>query len=147
MPSHNWVDVHVQIRQCLFWGLVQLFPSGDVGSCARKPFLPSAIRIIPSRGIAYEDLAWFLATCPQEGFRNGAEAVSAATKACELSHSKRSGCYDTLAVAYAEAGDSDQAVKYEEQALNDSSLAPKEREEREKRLALFQQRKPFRDEF
>ncbi len=106
-----------------------------------------AIRIIPSRGIAYEDLAWFLATCPQEGFRNGAEAVSAATKACELSHSKRSGCYDTLAAAYAEAGDFDQAVKYEKQSLKDSSLAPKEREEREKRLALFQQRKPFRDEF
>ena len=30
---------------------------------------------------------------------------------------------------------------------NDSSLAPKERQEREKRLALFQQQKPFRDEF
>ena len=57
------------------------------------------------------------------------------------------GCYDTLAVAYAEAGDFDQAVKYEKQSLKDSSLAPKEREEREKRLALFQQRKSFRDEF
>jgi hypothetical protein len=52
-----------------------------------------------------------------------------------------------LAVAYAEAGDFDQAVQYEEQALNDSSLAPKERQERKKRLALFQQGKPFRDEF
>src|SRR5207249_6613865 len=106
-----------------------------------------AIRIIPSRGIAYDNLAWFLTTCLQEGFRNGAEAVSAAKKACELSHWKRSGSIDTLAAAYGEAGDLDQAVKYEKQSLNDSSLAPKEREEREKRLALFQQRKPFRDEF
>ena len=46
-----------------------------------------------------------------------------------------------------EAGDFDQAVKYEKQALNDSSIAPKEREEREKRLAFFEQRKPFREEF
>jgi len=52
-----------------------------------------------------------------------------------------------LAAAYAEAGDFDQAVKHERQALNDSSLVRKEREEREKHLALFQQRKPFRDEF
>jgi hypothetical protein len=52
-----------------------------------------------------------------------------------------------LAAAYAEAGDFDQAVKYEKQSLSDSSMAPKERQEREKRLALFQQRKPFRDEF
>jgi hypothetical protein len=49
--------------------------------------------------------------------------------------------------ACAEAGDFDQGVRYEKQALNDSSLAPKEREQREKRLALFKQRKTFRDEF
>ncbi len=50
-------------------------------------------------------------------------------------------------LAYAEADDFDQAVKYEKQALNDSSLVPKERAEREKRLALFEQRKPYREEF
>jgi tetratricopeptide (TPR) repeat protein len=106
-----------------------------------------AVRIIPSHEISYGNLAWFLATCPSDRFRNGTEAVSAAKKACELSHWQNSGLIDTLAVAYAEAGDFDEAIKYEKQALIDSSLAPKEREEREKRLALFQQRKPFRDEF
>jgi len=60
---------------------------------------------------------------------------------------RQGGCKDTLAAAYAEAGDFDRAIKYEKQALDDSSVAPKEREEREKRLTLFQQRKPFRDEF
>jgi tetratricopeptide (TPR) repeat protein len=106
-----------------------------------------AVRIIPSRGTAYENLSWFLATCPNNRLRNGNEAVSVAKKAYELSDGKRSESHDTLAVAYAETGDFDQAIKYEKQALTDSSLAPKERQEREKRLALFQQRKPFRDEF
>jgi tetratricopeptide (TPR) repeat protein len=109
--------------------------------------LREAVRLAPERSTANDNLAWFLATCPNDRFRNGTEAVSVAKKACELSDWKRSGCHDTLAVAYAEAGDFDQAVKYEKQAVNDSSLAPKEREERENRLALFQQRKPFRDEF
>jgi len=52
-----------------------------------------------------------------------------------------------LAAAYAEAGDFDQAVKYEKQALTDSSLASKQREEFEKRLSLFEQRRPFREQF
>jgi len=67
---------------------------------------------------------------------------------CDRCHvGKTSGFIDVLAAAYAEAGDFDQAVKYEKQSLTDSSLAPKERQEREKRLALFQQGKTFRDQF
>jgi TonB family protein len=106
-----------------------------------------AVRVMPKGSKPNSMLAWFLATCPEERFRNGADAVSAAKKACDLRHWKGSECYDTLAVAYAEAGDFDQAINYEKQSLNDSSLAPKERAEHEKRVALFEQRKPFRDEF
>ena len=109
--------------------------------------LRESLRVAPKDSGACYELAWFLATCPEDRFRSGAEAVSTATKGCELSHWENSGLIDALATAYAEAGAVDQAVKYEKQALNDSSLAPKEREEREKRLALFNQRKPFRDEF
>lgn len=108
--------------------------------------LREAVHQTPERSVANDNLAWFLATCPEDRFRNGTDAVFFAKKACELSHWQRSGEIDTLATAYAELGDFDQAVKYEKQALNDSSLAPKEREEREKRLALFQQRKPFRED-
>jgi tetratricopeptide (TPR) repeat protein len=106
-----------------------------------------AVRVMPSHETSYGNLAWFLATCPSDRFRNGTEAVSAAKNACELSHWQNSGFIDALAAAYAEAGGFEQAVKYEKQSLTDSSLAPKERQEREKRLALFQQRKPFRDDF
>jgi Tfp pilus assembly protein PilF len=107
--------------------------------------LREAVRLMPKDPTANNSLAWFLATCPEERFRNGTEAVSATTKACELSQWERSGSIDTLAAAYAEVGDFDQATKYEKQSI-DASLSPKKREEYEKRLALFQQRKPFRDE-
>jgi len=116
------------------------------GGLALRDF-QEAVRVMPKDSRPNSMLAWLLATCPDSRFRNGAEGVSAAKKACELSQWQRSSCIDTLAAAYAEAGDFEQAVKYEKQSLTDSSLAPKERQEREKRLALFQQQKPFRDEF
>jgi TonB family protein len=106
-----------------------------------------AVRVMSNHYTANDNLAWFLATCSEKRFRNGTEAVSTAKKACELSQWKSFGCYDTLAAAYAEAGDFDQAVKYEKHALDDSSVSSKEREEREKRLALFEHKKPFREEF
>jgi TonB family protein len=109
--------------------------------------LRESVHLAPNDPGAYYELAWFLATCPEDRFRNGADAVSIARKGCEISQWKNSGIIDALAAGYAQAGDFDQAVKYEKQALTDSSLASKEREEREKRVALFQQRKPFRDEF
>jgi TonB family protein len=118
---------------------------GDMGLALRD--LRESVRVAPKDPAARHELAWFLATCPEKRFRNGAEALSTAAKGCELSHWKNSDLIDVLATAYAEAGDFAQAVRYEKQALNDASIAPKEREKRERRLALFQQRKPFRDEF
>jgi tetratricopeptide (TPR) repeat protein len=109
--------------------------------------LRESVRVAPTYPGAHWELAWVLATCPDDHFRSGVEAVSTARKGCGISQWKNSWLIDALAAAYAEAGDFDQAIKYEKQALNDSSIAPKERKEREKRLALFQQRKPFRDQF
>jgi tetratricopeptide (TPR) repeat protein len=108
--------------------------------------LREAVRLASREPLAKGALAWFLATCPEERFRNGAEAVSTAKKACEMSRWKRSASIDTLAVACAEAGDFDQATKYEKQAINDPSLSPQERDERGKRLALFQERKAFHED-
>lgn len=146
------VAIKLQPSQVLLFRGADLFQRAQAYRILGQPELAlhdlrEDVRINPNRGTAYENLAWFFATCPNDGVRDGNQAVSLAKKAYDLLGGKRSGTYDTLAVAYAETGDFDQAVKYEKQSLTDSSLAPKERQEREKRLALFQQRKPFRDDF
>jgi len=107
--------------------------------------LREAVRLAPDDTGTIDALAWFLATCPEERVRNGTEAVSSAKKACEMSHWMDSGNIDTLAAAYAEVGDFEQATKYEQQSLNDPSLAPKARKKREERLQLYKLRKPYRD--
>jgi tetratricopeptide (TPR) repeat protein len=62
------------------------------------------------------NLAWTLATSPSPEFRNGAEAVKLAARACELDHNKQPMFIGTLAAAYAEAGRFDEAVAAAQQA-------------------------------
>ncbi len=56
------------------------------------------------------NLAWLLATCPEEGLRDGKEAVRLARQADELSGHRSARVLDTLGAAYAEIGQFDQAV-------------------------------------
>jgi tetratricopeptide (TPR) repeat protein/tRNA A-37 threonylcarbamoyl transferase component Bud32 len=90
--------------------------------------------------------AWFLATHGDEKIRNGTKAVALATRACELSEWKRAGLVDTLAAAYAESGQFDNAVKYQSQALQGSRLGATDREAFSGRLELYKQKKPHRSQ-
>ena len=89
-------------------------------------------------------LAWLRATCPEAGIRDGKEAVETALKACELSEWKDSGIIDTLAAAYAEAGDFDQAIKYQKQVLQMVEPSTHDGKLRQ-RLALYGKHKPYRE--
>jgi tetratricopeptide (TPR) repeat protein len=62
--------------------------------------------------------AWLYATCPEASLRNGQSALADAKRACEMDKWKESHYIDTLAAAYAEVGDFDSAVRFEERALN-----------------------------
>jgi len=95
---------------------------------------------------AWNDLAWLRATCPQAEIRNGHEAVGAAIKACNLSDWRNWMYLDTLAVAYAETGDFELAVKYENKALELIDPQNKEMGGMQKRLLMFQQKQPYRDD-
>jgi len=66
---------------------------------------------------AYSDRAWFRLTCPDQSYRNGQQALKDATAACKLIGWHDEDMIDTLATAYAEVGDFDSAVRYEEKAL------------------------------
>jgi serine/threonine-protein kinase len=96
---------------------------------------------------ALNGFAWFSATCPERSVRNGPEAVKAATKACELTKWKDGGVIDTLAAAYAETGDFNQAIKYQMQALGiRPPAAPDSLAEMRKHLRAYQAHKPFHEE-
>jgi tetratricopeptide (TPR) repeat protein len=65
----------------------------------------SALLADPSHVPLLDRLAWLLATCPTSGLRNGGRAIQVATHACELTTWEDARCVNTLAAAYAEAGD------------------------------------------
>jgi len=103
----------------------------------------AAIRIDPNLGRAYQSAAWLMATCHDERFRNAQLALDAAQKAIELDGADNYRYLDTLAAAYANAGQFDKAVDSEEKALE---LAPEDVQERyQARLALYQAGRPYRD--
>ena len=78
----------------------------------------------PDNQGALNDLAWLLATSPQSPIRNGTKAVELATKACARSDYKVPHQLSTLAAAYAEKGDFEQALEWSSRAFQ---LAKKQR--------------------
>jgi len=92
------------------------------------------------------NVAWFRATCPEARFRNGKEAVELATLACTLDKWKDADEIDTLAAAYAEAGDFAEAERYQQKSMallsEDEALRPKFRA----RLEQYRAKQPVRQE-
>ena len=120
----------------------------DLGNYpAHFGMLRRTFRHSPRQEDALNALAWALATCPRPQFRNGPEAVTLAEKACQLTGGKNPLTLETLAAALAEAGRWDEAVRRQGEAL---ALARQKMPARagvmERRLALYQSRKPFRAE-
>jgi hypothetical protein len=81
-----------------------------------------------------------------EKYRDGRKAVELAKKACELTEWKDAAVLATLAAAYAEAGQFDEAVKWQKKALEDKDFAASDGEKERTRLKLFEARKPYREE-
>ena len=103
----------------------------------------AAIRIDPALGRAYQSAAWLLATCPVDRFRDSKLALEAAQKAIELDGEDDYRYLDTLAAAYANAGDFRQARELQTKVV---SLAPPAEAERyQRRLALYEADRPYRD--
>ena len=105
-----------------------------------------ALRLNPDLPEALNNLAWILATHPEPQFRNGAEAVELASRACERTAWKQTVFVGTLAAAHAEAGEFDKAVATAQRAcelaasLGQTNLLERNRE----LLRLYQDRQPCR---
>jgi tetratricopeptide (TPR) repeat protein len=92
------------------------------------------------------NLARVLATAPNAKLRDGKKAVEAAKKAVEMIKYRDGRFLDTLAAAYAEAGDFEKAVETEQKAIDDPDFMKEEGDAARKRLGLYREKKPFRDE-
>jgi tetratricopeptide (TPR) repeat protein len=102
------------------------------------------LKSMPDDGSILNNLAWFLATCPDPKFRNGDEAVTVAMKACTVTRWREAFYVDTLAAAYAEANRFSEAIAYQTKALSYDTLDSAKIDEMKKRRALYEQHKPFR---
>lgn len=93
---------------------------------------------------AYWTRARFYATCPDDTIRSGQKARDDALMACKMSFWKDQMALDALALACAELGDFDSAIRYEQKAIDlEPAISPFARMLR-RHFALFQQHKPVR---
>jgi len=103
-----------------------------------------ALRLDPNADPVLNNLAWLLAAGP-DAVRDGKQAVELATRACERTGWKNPNCFATLGVAYAEAGDFDQAVEYTKKALSFPEYEKRFGTVARRRLDLFARKLPYRD--
>jgi tetratricopeptide (TPR) repeat protein len=98
---------------------------------------------------ALNSAAWIRATCPDASFRNGHLAISQARTGCEATAWKNAEIIDTLAVAYAETGDFDSALRFQERAFaveqSSKEHKPELIEHMSKHLESFKQHRPWRE--
>jgi tetratricopeptide (TPR) repeat protein len=101
-----------------------------------------ALRLSPLDAQSFNAVAWLLATCPDEKIRDAKQAIEHAERACGLSAWTNGNIVDTLAAAYASAGDFENAVKWQSKAVQ---LAPdKQKRDFNERLDLYKSKKPYR---
>ncbi len=105
-----------------------------------------AVRLSPGTSYAWNNYAMILGACPEAKYRDGKKAVEAATRACELTEWTKADFLDTLAAAYAEAGDFNAAVKWETTAI-EILADERNRYDFRSRLMLYEARKPYRESF
>ena len=104
-----------------------------------------ALEISPRYWKAKADLAWLKATCPDESFRDGQEAVALAESATKVKPDHTT--VDSLAAAYAEVGRYDDAVRAVEMIISvlDKNKREKLMEPLGNRLERYRGHAPWRE--
>lgn len=117
----------------------------DLGSFARAgEDYRRAVDLDDTLGRAYQSAAWLMATCPDDSIRNEQLAIQAARRAIAIDGESDHTYLETLAAAYANAGQFEEAAAIQSRAIR---IAPADRmEQQQERLRMFQQGQPYRTE-
>lgn len=102
-----------------------------------------AVKLRPDDPGILNNFAWVLATSPRDELRNGRRALEMAERACKLTDYKQAHILSTLAAAYAELGDFDNARKWSEKAVELGS--DDQKAELRKEWESYRAGKPFRE--
>jgi serine/threonine protein kinase/tetratricopeptide (TPR) repeat protein len=144
-------EEHMFVSTCM-WELSKLYTIQGRYQEALKLFIQECQRLRrdrdpndPAIALPLHGLAWLQATYPLDELRNGTEAINNATRACVLTNWEEGSYIDTLAAAYAEAGDFESAIKWQEKAI---ALVSKPWRHMldvgmKARLELYQNHKPY----
>jgi tetratricopeptide (TPR) repeat protein len=121
-----------------------------------------ALRCSPADPFVRAQLAWMLATHPDDAIRNGREAVTVAEPLAGMAQGLSARALDVLAAAYAEAGNMEAAIRTAEAALTLARQEPDSSRPAssglpstalpglttsaiQSRLALYRNGKPYRE--
>jgi tetratricopeptide (TPR) repeat protein len=104
-----------------------------------------ALQLEDGHGTTHSLIAWILATNADPKVRDGKRAIELATKSCELSGWKDGNPIDTLAAAYAEAGDFQHAIEFENRAIALMQDDEDWIEDARSRLKLYEEHQAYRD--
>jgi protein O-mannosyl-transferase len=104
-----------------------------------------AVQIDPENAPSLNNLAWILATAKDPEIRNPTGAVQFAEKVCELTEFKDQNCLDTLAAAYAAAGQFEKAVQTTQKAVELARTAKDDAGVRDilQKQKLYEARQPY----
>jgi tetratricopeptide (TPR) repeat protein len=116
---------------------------GDFASAIAD--LQAATQLDPTVVDAFNGLAWLQATCPDPRLRDGQKAFENAKRAFLGSDRMSARFMDTLAAAYAEFGDFENACKWQGKAVK-WAKTEQEKAEGRSRLKLYEQHKPYRED-
>ncbi|MFM7137687.1 MAG: tetratricopeptide repeat protein [Planctomycetota bacterium] len=107
--------------------------------------LEKALALEPDDSGVLNNLAWLLATSPDDEIRDGKRAIELATEACEGTKWEEAHIISTLAAAYAETGDFEAARNYSKQAVEQAGEDDEVQEQLAAELAGYEAGKPWRE--
>jgi len=108
-----------------------------------KAYYEKFLKLDDSDVLVLNNMAWLLATSPEDSIRDGKRAIELAKKAVAISATPT--YISTLAAAYAETGDFVQAVKTIDEGLKQTENDPTLRESLTKEKANYEAKKPTRE--